>query len=46
MEMSGEQLVPASQQQTWDALNDPDMLKQCVPGCESIEPIGENHTRC
>jgi len=42
MEMSGEQLVPASQQQTWDALNDPDMLKQCVPGCESIEPIGEN----
>jgi uncharacterized protein len=42
MEMSGEQLVPASQQQTWDALNDPAMLKQCVPGCESIEPIAEN----
>ena len=42
MEMSGEQLVPASQQQTWDALNDPEMLKQCVPGCESIDPIGEN----
>jgi uncharacterized protein len=42
MEMSGEQLIPASQQQTWDALNDPAMLKQCVPGCESIEPAGEN----
>ena len=42
MEMSGEQLVPASQQDTWNALNDPAMLKQCVPGCESIEPIGEN----
>jgi len=42
MEMSAEQLVPASQQQTWDALNDPAMLKQCVPGCEAIEPIGEN----
>jgi uncharacterized protein len=42
MEMSGEQLIPASQQQTWDALNDPAMLKQCVPGCESIEPLGEN----
>jgi carbon monoxide dehydrogenase subunit G len=42
MEMSGEQLIPASQQQTWDALNDPGMLKQCVPGCESIDPIGEN----
>ena len=42
MEMSGEQLIPATQQQTWDALNDPAMLKQCVPGCESIDPLGEN----
>ncbi len=42
MEMSGEQLVPASQEQTWNALNDPDMLRQCVPGCESIEPLSEN----
>jgi uncharacterized protein len=42
MEMSAEQLIPASQQQTWEALNDPGMLKQCVPGCESIEPIGEH----
>ena len=42
MEMSAEQLIPASQQETWDALNDPAMLKQCVPGCESIDPIGDN----
>jgi uncharacterized protein len=42
MEMSGEQLVPAPQKAVWDALNDPQMLKACVPGCESIEPIGEN----
>ena len=42
MEMSAEQVIPASQQQTWDALNDPAMLKQCVPGCESIDPIGDN----
>jgi carbon monoxide dehydrogenase subunit G len=42
MEMSGEQLVPAPQKVVWDALNDPQMLKQSVPGCESIEPIGEN----
>jgi carbon monoxide dehydrogenase subunit G len=42
MEMSGEQLIPAPQQTVWDALNDPQMLKACVPGCESIEPIGEN----
>lgn len=42
MEMSGEQLIPASQQTVWEALNDPQMLKACVPGCESIEPVGEN----
>ena len=42
MEMKGEQLVPASQKATWDALNDPQVLKACVPGCESIEPAGEN----
>jgi len=42
MEMTGEQLVPASQQQTWNALNDPEVLKGCVPGCESIEPTGQD----
>jgi carbon monoxide dehydrogenase subunit G len=42
MEMKGEQLVPASQKATWDALNDPQVLKACVPGCESIEATGPN----
>jgi carbon monoxide dehydrogenase subunit G len=42
MEMTGEQLVPAPQQQTWNALNDPDALKACVPGCESITPTADN----
>jgi carbon monoxide dehydrogenase subunit G len=42
MEMTGEQLIPASQQAVWDALNDPEVLKACVPGCESIERVGEN----
>jgi len=37
MEMTGEQLVPATQQDTWTALNDPEVLKACVAGCESIE---------
>ncbi len=40
--MSGEQLVPASQADTWAALNDPEILKACVPGCESIERIADN----
>jgi carbon monoxide dehydrogenase subunit G len=36
MEMTGEQLVPLSQAATWEALHDPAVLKDCVPGCESI----------
>ena len=42
MEMKGEQLVPATQQTTWEALNDPQVLKACVPGCEAITPAGDN----
>jgi uncharacterized protein len=42
MEMTGEQLIRASQQDTWNALNDPEILKASVPGCESIEKTGEN----
>jgi uncharacterized protein len=42
MEMSGVQLVPAPQRVVWDALNDPQMLKASVPGCESIERSGDN----
>ncbi len=42
MEMTGEQLIPASQQDTWNALNDTEVLKACVPGCESIDATGEN----
>jgi len=40
MEMKGEQLVPASQASTWAALNDPEILKQAIPGCEKLEAIG------
>ena len=40
--MTGEQLIPASQADTWKALNDPEVLKACVPGCESITRVNEN----
>jgi hypothetical protein len=42
MEMTGEQRIPASQEETWKALNDPDVLKACIPGCESITLVNEN----
>lgn len=41
MEMTGEQLVPLPQQETWQALNDPAVLKECVPGCESLEKVSD-----
>lgn len=40
MEMTGEQLIPLPQAATWKALNDPAVLKDCIPGCESIENLG------
>ena len=41
MEMKGEQLLPVPQQQAWDALNDPAILRRCIPGCESVERVSE-----
>src|SRR5262245_41724800 len=37
MKMSGEEIIPAPRQKVWEALNDPDVLKQSIPGCQSIE---------
>lgn len=42
MDMQGSRQLTVTQQQAWDALNDPGVLKACIPGCESIEPAGEN----
>ena len=42
MDLQGERLIPADVQRTWDALNDPDALKACIPGCESVERTGDN----
>ena len=41
MEMTGEELIPATQAQTWAALNDPEILKACVPGCEAIDRVSD-----
>ncbi len=42
MEMTGEQLIPLPQAATWKALNDPEVLKDCIPGCESITLLADN----
>ena len=42
MEMQGTRQLAITQQQAWEALNDPEVLKLCIPGCDSIEATGEN----
>lgn len=45
MEITGEQLIPLPQEAVWQALNDPEVLKQCIPGCESVERVSEAEYR-
>lgn len=42
MDMQGSRSLAITQQQAWDALNDPEVLKACIPGCDKVEPTGEN----
>jgi carbon monoxide dehydrogenase subunit G len=42
MTMSGEQQLTASREMVWAALNDPEILKACIPGCETLDVTGEN----
>ena len=42
MELKGERLIPAPVATTWAALNDPDTLKACIAGCESLERTGDD----
>jgi carbon monoxide dehydrogenase subunit G len=42
MTMSGEQQLAASREAVWAALNNPEVLKACIPGCETLDVTGEN----
>ena len=37
MQMNDSQRIPASKDKIWAALNDPEILKQCIPGCQALE---------
>jgi len=41
MEMQGERRIPAPRQVVWERLNDPETLKQCIPGCESVDKVSD-----
>lgn len=42
MQMNDSQRIPASRERVWEALNDPAVLKQCIPGCQSLEITAPN----
>jgi carbon monoxide dehydrogenase subunit G len=42
MVMTGEQQLAAPREKVWAMLNDPAVLKSCIPGCETLDVIGEN----
>lgn len=39
MELQGRVTIAATAQQVWQALNDPEILRQCIPGCEEVQQI-------
>ncbi|HEY1075297.1 MAG TPA: carbon monoxide dehydrogenase subunit G [Fontimonas sp.] len=43
MQITGQQRISATRQQVWNALNDPEVLRRCIPGCQSLSK--ESDTR-
>ncbi|MGZ9723155.1 SRPBCC family protein [Rhizobium miluonense] len=39
MDMTGEERIAAPRDAVWTALNDPEILKRCIPGCQSLERV-------
>lgn len=42
MELTGEHRIPAPRKTVWDALHDPEILKECIKGCQSMEMVGDD----
>ncbi|MDE0005322.1 MAG: carbon monoxide dehydrogenase subunit G [Rhodospirillaceae bacterium] len=43
MDVSGEYRLSVSRQTVWNALLDPEILQQCIPGCESFDQLADDH---
>jgi carbon monoxide dehydrogenase subunit G len=41
MQITGETIIAAPPETVWRALNDPEVLRQCIPGCESLEKVSD-----
>ncbi len=45
MDMTGERRIPAPREKVWAALNDPDVLKAGIPGCQSLEKLSDTEMK-
>jgi carbon monoxide dehydrogenase subunit G len=45
LEIKGEYQIDAGRERVWQALNDPEVLQKCIPGCESLEQVNDNEFR-
>jgi carbon monoxide dehydrogenase subunit G len=45
MNMTGERFIAAPRVAVWAALNDPEVLKACIPGCESLEKLSDTQMK-
>jgi hypothetical protein len=45
MTMQGEVTLPADRERVWAALNDPEVLKACIPGVQELEKVSDTELR-
>lgn len=45
MEMKGQQRIEASKARTWAALNDPEILRRCIPGCKTLDKTSDTEMK-
>ncbi len=43
MDITGQHTIPADRETVWAALNDPDVLRQCIPGCQELSPTDSGY---
>ena len=41
MDMTGSHRIEAPRDKVWAALNDPEVLRQCIPGCEEVQKLSD-----
>lgn len=45
MKLEGQVIIHAPQERVWAIINDPNRMRDCMPGCTALEPTGEDQYR-